>query len=537
MAFLALTLRVRKLEFLWPKNPLKRPMSIKRALISVSDKTGIVEFAQKLAARDIEILSTGGTAKILQEAGVKVMEVSDYTGFPEMLDGRVKTLHPKVHGGILAVRDKAEHLAKMEENQISPIDLVIVNFYPFEAVMDKEGVAEEEVIENIDIGGPSMVRSAAKNFKFVTIVTDPTDYDQILEEIAQNGDTTLQTRKKLARKAFTKTARYDEKIDQYFRKILDEPELLDLHYEKISSLRYGENPHQKAAFFRNPENHDSNITNSKVLHGKQLSFNNLIDGDSALELAKEFSEPTAVFIKHNNPCGVASAKTIEEAFIKAYEIDPLSAFGSVIAVNRQVDEAIIDHIKEKKMFIELLIAPSYEAKALKRLMTRENLRILETGELKLDLFKTDIKKVAGGLLIQTKDMYELVSEDLKVVTKKKPTEEEIKSMLFATKVVKHVMSNAIVMAKGSIVTGIGAGQMSRVDSVFIAGHKGGENIKGSVMASDAFFPFTDALELAHKLGVVAIIQPGGSVRDDEVIAKADELGVAMIFTGRRYFRH
>ncbi len=503
-------------------------MPIKHALISVSDKNGIVEFGKKLLDLGIEILSTGGTAKALSEAGVKVRDVSDYTGFPEMMDGRVKTLHPKIHGGILALRGNPEHEEKMKENGIIPIDLVVVNFYPFE---------KEASIENIDIGGPSMVRSAAKNFEFVTVVTDPADYDVVITELNESGGTKPETRKKFARKAFTLTSRYDEKIDQYFRTILDEPELLDLHYEKVSSLRYGENPHQKAAFFRNPENHDSNITNSKVLHGKQLSFNNLIDGDSALELVKEFQEPTVVFIKHNNPCGVASAKTIEEAFIKAYEVDPLSAFGSVVAANREINDAVVDHIKEHKMFLELLIAPSYGAKALKRLMTRENLRIIETGELKLDLFKTDIKKVAGGLLIQTKDMYQLTPEDLKVVTKRKPSEEEVQSMLFATKVVKHVMSNAVVMAKGTSVVGIGAGQMSRVDSVFIAGHKGGEAIKGSVMSSDAFFPFTDALELAHKFGVVAVIQPGGSMRDDEIIARADELGMAMVFTGRRYFRH
>lgn len=512
-------------------------MAIKRALISVSDKEGITEFTKQISDLGIEILSTGGTAKALKEAGIKVMEVSDYTGFPEMMDGRVKTLNPKIHGGILAMRDNQKHLEEAESNGVKMIDLIVTNFYPFEKISEKEGFSEEEVIENIDIGGPSMVRSAAKNFKFVTVLTDPTDYEKVLEEIRADGDSKLETRKNLARKAFTLTSRYDEKIDQYFRKILDEPELLDLHYEKVSSLRYGENPHQKAAFFRNPENHDSNITNSEVLHGKQLSFNNLIDGDSALELVKEFKEPTAVFIKHNNPCGVASGKTIGEGFIEAFRVDPISAFGSVIALNREVDETVVDHIRDEKMFIEMIIAPSYEENALKRLMSRENLRILKTGELKLDLFKTDIKKVAGGLLIQTKDMYELTPDDLKVVTKTKPSDDQIKGMLFANKVAKHVMSNAIVMSKGTVVTGIGAGQMSRVDSVFIAGHKGGENIKGSVMASDAFFPFTDALELAHKLGVVAIIQPGGSIRDDEIIARADELGVAMIFTGRRYFRH
>lgn len=510
-------------------------MAIKRALISVSDKTGITEFAKKLSAQGIEILSTGGTAKTLREAGVKVVDVSDYTGFPEMMSGRVKTLHPKIHGGILALRDK--HKEEATKNDIKMIDLVVVNLYPFEETVAKEDTSHEEAIENIDIGGPAMIRSAAKNFRFVTVVTDPEDYDEIAEKIAKDGDTDPETRKKLARKAFTLTYKYDEVINAYFREILEEPELLDLHYEKVSSLRYGENPQQKAAFFRNPENTDSNITNSKVLHGRQLSFNNLVDGDSALVLVKEFKEPTAVLIKHNNPCGVASAATIEEAFIEAYRVDPISAFGCIIAVNREVNEAIVDHIKNEKMFVEMIIAPSYGKKALKRLATRENLRILETGEFKKDKTSRDIKKVEGGLLIQTKDDYELTKDDLKVVTKKAPTDAEISSMLFANKVCKHVMSNAVVMAKGTVVTGIGAGQMSRVDSVWLAGHKGSKNIKGSVMASDAFFPFTDALEEAHKLGVTAIIQPGGSINDEAIINKADELGLVMVFTGRRYFRH
>ncbi len=512
-------------------------MSISRALISVSDKSGIVEFARKLSDSGVEILSTGGTAKALAEAGISVKEVSDYTGFPEMMNGRVKTLHPKVHGGILALRDNDSHMSQAKDNDVQMIDMVVVNLYPFQETVAKEGVSEEEAIENIDIGGPSMLRSAAKNFKFVTVVTDPADYDVVLKEITANGETTLETRKKLARKAFSMTTDYDEAIDGYFRKQLNEPELLNLHYEKVSSLRYGENPHQKAAFFRNPENKDANITNSKVLHGKQLSFNNLVDGDSALELVKEFSEPTAIFVKHNNPCGAASAANIDDAFIEAYKVDPLSAFGCIIAINRPVTTAIVDHMKENKMFVEMIIAPSYEEEALKRLMTRKNLRILEIGDLKLDTLKTDIKKVAGGLLIQTKDSYELTPEDLKVVTKKAPTDEEIQSMLFATKVCKHVMSNAVVMAKGSVLTGVGAGQMSRVDSVAIAGIKGGERIKDSVMSSDAFFPFADAMEQAVKLGVTAIIQPGGSVNDDEIIKRADELGISMVFSGRRYFRH
>ncbi|MBU1152190.1 bifunctional phosphoribosylaminoimidazolecarboxamide formyltransferase/IMP cyclohydrolase [Patescibacteria group bacterium] len=512
-------------------------MPINRALISVSNKEGVVEFASKLQEIGVEILSTGGTAKTLKEGGVKVIDVSDYTGFPEMMDGRVKTLHPKVHGGLLAIRDNDEHMKQAQENGVKMIDMVVINLYPFEEVCEKEGVSNEEKIENIDIGGPSMVRSAAKNFNFVTVLTDTEDYAKVLEEIAENGDTTLETRTLLARKAFSLTHHYDDKIEHFFRDLTGEPEMLDLHYEKVCSLRYGENPHQKAAFFKNPENHDSNITNSRVLHGKQLSFNNLVDGDSALELVKEFKEPSAVFIKHNNPCGVASAENIGKAFELAHEVDEMSAFGCIIAVNREFTGAMVDYMKEKKMFVEMIIAPSYEKAALERLMTRKNLRIVEVGDLKLDLLKTDIKKVAGGLLIQTKDMYELTEADLKVVTKKAPSEEQVRDMLFATKVCKHVMSNAVVMAKNGVTDAIGAGQMSRVDSVAIAGIKGGERIKGSVMSSDAFFPFTDAMEKAVELGVTAIIQPGGSVRDDEVVARADELGIAMVFSGRRYFRH
>jgi len=512
-------------------------MPVKRALISVSDKTGVVEFAQKLSDSEVEILSTGGTARALKEAGLKVIDVSEYTGFPEMMNGRVKTLHPKIHGGLLALRDNEEHMKQAEENGVKMIDLVVVNLYPFEKTVEKEGVSEEEAIENIDIGGPSMIRSAAKNFRFVTVVADPYDYEKVGEAVVADGDTSLEMRKELAEKVFSMTGGYDRAIDNYFRGLLKMPEYMDLHYEKVDSLRYGENPTQKAAFFRNPDNHDSNITNSKVLHGKQLSFNNIVDGNSALEMVKEFKDPTAVFVKHNNPCGVASAETIEEAFVEGHKVDPMSAFGCIIAVNREVTEPMVDYMKKEKLFVEMIIAPSFEEKALKRLMTRKNLRIMETGPLKLDMLKTDIKKVAGGILIQTKDTYELTADDLKVVTKKAPTDEEIQSMLFATKVVKHVMSNAVIMAKGTVVTAVGAGQMSRVDSVRIAGIKGGERIRGSVMTSDAFFPFPDAMEEAVKLGVTAFIQPGGSVNDETVIARADELGVSMVFSGRRYFRH
>ena len=512
-------------------------MQIKRALISVSDKTGIIEIAQRLAKKGIEIISTGGTSKALKEAGIAVKDVSEVTGFPEIMGGRVKTLHPKVHGGLLAVREDDGHMKEASDNGIEMIDLVIVNLYPFVKTISNEGVSEEEAIENIDIGGPSMVRSSAKNFKYVTVVTDPADYELVVSEIEANGETTLETRKKLARKAFTLTAQYDEAINGYFRQILGEPELLNLHYEKVRSLRYGENPTQKAAFFRNPENHDANITNAEVLHGKELSFNNIVDGNSALEIVKEFDRPAVTIIKHNNPCGTAVRDSLYDAFVAAHKADEMSAFGCVIAVNREFTEDIIDYMKEAKMFVEMVIAPSFTEKALKRLMTRENLRILRTGELKKDMKRTDIKKVAGGILIQTVDTYELQPSDLKVVTKIAPTEEQIRDMLFATKVVKHVVSNSVVMAKDGVTVGVGAGQMSRYDSVFIAGTKAGERAHGAVMSSDAFFPFPDALEQAVKYGITAIIHPGGSVRDEEVIKRADELGIAMVFSGRRYFKH
>ncbi|MFA4891659.1 MAG: bifunctional phosphoribosylaminoimidazolecarboxamide formyltransferase/IMP cyclohydrolase, partial [Candidatus Gracilibacteria bacterium] len=398
-------------------------MPIKRALISVSDKTNIEKVAKKLSKKGIEIISTGGTAKVLKKAGIAVIDVSEVTGFPEIMGGRVKTLHPKVHGGLLAVRDSAKHMDEALANGIEMIDLVIVNLYPF---------MEEASIENIDIGGPSMLRSAAKNYKYVTVVSDPADYDEVLAEIERDGETSLETRKKLARKVFTLTYEYDEAINRYFRQLLGEPELMDLHYEKVRSLRYGENPQQRAAFFKNPQNHDSNITNAEVLHGKELSFNNIVDGDSALELVKEFREPTAVFVKHNNPCGVAtrpdSSGGIEKAFIDAHKADVLSAFGCVVAVNREFTAPMVDYMKESKMFMEMIIAPSYTEDALKRLKTRENLRILRVGDFKLDMMKTDIKKVSGGILIQTKDTYELKPSDLKVVTKIAPTKEQIADM-------------------------------------------------------------------------------------------------------------
>lgn len=519
---------------------------IKRALISVSDKEGVVDFARALQEKGIEIVSTGGTARVLKEGGVEVTDVSDYTGFPEMMDGRVKTLHPKVHGGLLAVRDDAEHMKQAEENEVGMIDLVVVNLYPFKATAKTAGKTEEEIIEQIDIGGPSMLRSAAKNFRSVTVVIDTADYEKVLEQIKENGDTTPELRKELAMKVFAKTCEYDMDITYYFNRKLkengDAPEMLDLHYEKVMSLRYGENPHQSAAFFRNPNNKDANVTNSEVLNGKPLSYNNIVDADFAIEFVKEFEEPAAIFVKHNNPCGAAIGSTIEQAFEKGHQVDPMSAFGCVIAMNRECTKQIVEYIKNEKMFVEIIAAPSYEEEALEMLKEKKNLRVLALpGNFGIDYSRRDIKKVAGGILIQNADTQPVSEKDLKVVTKKVPSGEEIQTLLFARIVCKHSKSNAVVYAKkeGSCyaVTGMGVGQMSRVDSAIIAGRKGGENVPGSVMASDAFFPFPDAVEAAAEAGVTAIIQPGGSIRDQEVIDKCDELGVAMVFSGVRNFRH
>ncbi|MBN1495065.1 bifunctional phosphoribosylaminoimidazolecarboxamide formyltransferase/IMP cyclohydrolase [Candidatus Peregrinibacteria bacterium] len=501
---------------------------IRRALISVSDKKGIVEFAKKLQALEIEIISTGGTAKELTDNGIKVIDITEFTGFPEMMDGRVKTLHPLVYGGILAIRDNEMHMEEVVANNIKLIDMVVVNLYPFEKV---------PTIENIDIGGPSLVRSAAKNYQYVTVVPDPSDYKKIIRYLEKQGEVPLETRAKLASKAFYMTAKYDQAINNYFRTITGEPELMDLHYEKLFSLRYGENPHQKAVFFKNPYNSQPNVTNAKILQGKQLSFNNILDTDAALEHVKDFEKPAVVVLKHTNPCGVAVCDKIEDAFKKAYEADPLSAFGCVVAMNRPCTENIVDYINKKKIFVEIIVAPSFTNGALKKLSKRVNLRLLETGKLYPDSEKIDIKKVAGGVLIQHADTRIVTEKDLKIVSKKKPTKEQIRDMLFARTVVKHVKSNAVVFAKNMVTTGVGAGQMSRVDSVNIATSKGGKKVPGSVMASDAFFPFPDGVEQAYKAGIKAIIQPGGSIRDQEVIKRVDELGMSMVFTGIRSFRH
>lgn len=508
---------------------------IRRAIISVSQKKGIEAFARKLSQNGVHILSTGGTAKILREAGIKVQEVSDYTGFPELMEGRIKTLHPLIHGGILAKREP-QNLDEARKNGIEMIDLVVVNLYPFEETV-KQGCSEETAIEHIDIGGPSMLRSAAKNFPYVTVVTDSEDYDLVLSEIEQHGGTTLETRKHLAAKIFRKTALYDEAISEYFQMNGGKSELLDLHYEKVLSLRYGENPHQKAAFFRDPHNHYPNVTNAKVLQGKQLSYNNILDTDAGIKVVQDFERPTAALIKHTNPCGVASAERIEEAFEKAYLSDTISAYGCVIVLNRPCSAEIVRFIQKHEIFVEIISATDFDEKALNLLAKRKNLRVLSTGELKANPSDRDIKSVGGGILVQNIDLSSITIADVVVVTQRKPTEAEMRDMLFARTVVKHVKSNAVVFAKNEITTGIGAGQMSRVDSVFIAAHKGGNRVDGSVMASDAFFPFSDAVEEAHKVGITAVIQPGGSIRDREIIAKADELGMTMVFTGVRSFKH
>lgn len=517
--------------------------AIKRALISLSDKKGAVEFAKGLAEFGIEILSTGGTAKLLSENGIKVIEVSDYTGFPEMMDGRLKTLHPKVHGGLLGMRDNPEHVKSMEEHGIKPIDMVIVNLYPFEATVAK-GSEFEEVIENIDIGGPTMLRSAAKNHKDVAVVTDPDYYQGILDELKKNGgNLSAETRFRLAKKVFELTARYDGAIANYLGRIEDKkpskkfPETLSLQYIKAQDLRYGENPHQDAAFYVEREIKESCVSNSKQLQGKELSFNNILDIDGAYETVKEFQDIAAVIIKHTNPCGVAlSSISLADAYRNARAADPVSSFGGIAGFNRIVDAETAEEITST--FMEAVIAPGYAPDALEVFKKNKNLRLLQApifaGHHPEDV---DIKKVVGGILVQDRDLGNIEEKDLKVVTRRKPSDEELKALLFAWKVCKHVKSNAIVYALKDRTVGIGAGQMSRVDSSKIAAVKAQSSLKGTVVASDAFFPFRDGIDTVAEAGATAIIQPGGSVRDDEVIEAANEHGLAMAFTGMRHFRH
>ncbi|MFW9715854.1 bifunctional phosphoribosylaminoimidazolecarboxamide formyltransferase/IMP cyclohydrolase [Vibrio parahaemolyticus] len=524
---------------------------IRRALISVSDKTGIVEFAQALAERGVDILSTGGTARLLAEQGIAVTEVSDYTGFPEMMDGRVKTLHPKVHGGVLGRRGQDDDV--MAKHGINPIDMVVVNLYPFAETVAKDGCTLADAVENIDIGGPTMVRSAAKNHKDVTIVVNASDYDRVIAEMDANDKSlTLETRFDLAIAAFEHTAAYDGMIANYFGTMVpsygenkegDEeskfPRTFNQQFEKKQDMRYGENSHQAAAFYVEANPQEASVSTARQIQGKALSYNNIADTDAALECVKEFNGPACVIVKHANPCGVALGKDILEAYNRAYQTDPTSAFGGIIAFNQELDAETATAIVERQ-FVEVIIAPSVSTEAIEVVAAKKNVRLLECGEWSTKTTGFDVKRVNGGLLVQDRDQGMVSLDDLKVVSKRQPTEEELKDALFCWKVAKYVKSNAIVYSKGDMTIGVGAGQMSRVYSAKIAGIKAadeGLQVEGCVMASDAFFPFRDGIDAAAEAGIKCVIQPGGSMRDDEVIAAADEHGMAMIFTGMRHFRH
>ncbi len=513
-------------------------MSIKRALISVSDKTGITQFAQSLVSLNIELLSTGGTAKLLKEQGIPVIEVSDFTGFPEIMAGRVKTLNPLIHGGILARRGVDEGV--MIENDIKPIDLVVVNLYPFQDTISRPECSFEDAIENIDIGGPAMLRSSAKNHKSVTVIVDSSDFQLVLDELNASGNTSLKTRKKLALKTFEHTAQYDGAIANYLGEEEDGfSNTLNFQFTKSQALRYGENPHQRAAFYTDSNLEEVSIANSKQIQGKPLSYNNLADADAALQCVRDFDEPSCVIIKHANPCGVASRKDILRAYQSAYQTDPTSAFGGIIAFNRELDIATAEVIINQQ-FVEVIIAPKINIATLKILAKKENIRVLECGELGKPKTTFDFKKVSGGLLVQDNDIELINVDNLKCVTTIKPSDSEMNDLIFAWKVAKSVKSNAIVYVKNQMTIGIGAGQMSRIYSAKIAGIKAADEnleVEGSVMASDAFFPFRDGIDAAAKAGISSIIHPGGSMRDDEVIAAANEHGISMIFTGIRHFKH
>lgn len=509
---------------------------VKRALISVSNKEGLVEFGRGLAELGVEIVSTGGTAKALREAGVPVIYISDVTGFPEILDGRVKTLHPKVHGGILATGTD-EHLNQLKDLDITPIDLVVVNLYPFRETVAKEGVTLADAIENIDIGGPTMVRAAAKNHQRVLIVVNPGRYNEVLSALKQ-GQVSSELRFTLAREAFAHTAAYDSAISSYLNGVAGEafPAELSVSGQLVQTLRYGENPHQKAAFYRISGVQGACVGNAQQLHGKELSYNNILDANSALELVREFAEPTVVIIKHNNPCGCASDENLSAAYQKAFDADPVSAFGGIVALNRPVDAATAEKMNE--IFLEAVIAPDFKEDALKILTQKANLRLLRTGDITKQTNDTmEIRKVNGGYLLQDNDRELLDPQAMRVVSEKQPDQQQLDEMIFAMKICKHVKSNAIVVTKGKKLIGVGAGQMNRVGSAKIAYTQGGEETKGAVMASDAFFPFRDTVDAAAKAGIAAIIQPGGSMRDQESIDACNEHRMAMVFTGMRHFKH
>ncbi len=511
----------------------------RRAFISVFDKTGVVDFAKGLSALGFEILSTGGTQKELEKAGLAVINVSDITGFPECLDGRVKTLHPKIHAGILAMRGDAGHMAQLKELGVETIDVVAVNLYPFKQTISKAGVTLREAIENIDIGGPTMLRAAAKNWQDVAVVADAADYETVLEELRQNGEVSKETKFYLSGKVFENTAAYDALIAAYLRQQRDPdaiPDKLTLTFEKQQEMRYGENPHQKAAFYREPIAVPGSLANAEQLNGKELSFNNINDAAGALDCLREFDETAVVAVKHANPCGVGSADSVYEAYMKAYECDPVSIFGGIVAANREIDEKTAAEMS--KIFLEIVIAPSYTKEALDILCQKKNLRVLLLPDIaaKTPATAYDAKKVLGGMLIQDANT-KLLDGGLKVVTKRQPTEEEMENLIFGFKVVKHTKSNAIVIVKDLATTGIGPGQVNRIWAAEMAIERSGDEVAGAVLASDAFFPFDDCVEAAAKAGVTAIIQPGGSVRDEDSIKKCDEHGIAMVFTGIRHFKH
>lgn len=508
----------------------------KRALISVSNKEKIVDFAKGIAEFGYEIVSTGGTLKVLQEAGIPAISVDEVTGFPEMLDGRVKTLHPFIHGGLLGRRSNPDHVKQMEEHHIAPIDMVVVNLYPFKETLEKANVTKEEIIENIDIGGPTMLRSAAKNFADVTVVVDPKDYDSVLAAIEENR-LDVAFREKLAAKVFRHTAHYDALIAQYFMEETKEtfPETYTVTYEKVQNLRYGENPHQQAAFYKDPVVSGMSIARAKQLHGKELSYNNIQDANAALEILAEYEEPAAVAVKHMNPCGIGVAETIEDAFQRAYNADPVSIFGGIVALNREVNQETAE--KLSKIFLEIVIAPDFTEEALEILTQKKNIRLLQLAFSKAEKESLKLTAVNGGVLVQTKDQTITLPEDWIVATDRKPSEQEIADLLFAWKAVKHVKSNAIVLAKDNMTVGIGAGQMNRVGSAKIAIEQAGDKANGAVMASDAFFPMPDTVEEAAKAGIKAIIQPGGSKRDQDSIDVCNKHGICMVYTGIRHFKH
>ncbi|MEA3318474.1 MAG: bifunctional phosphoribosylaminoimidazolecarboxamide formyltransferase/IMP cyclohydrolase [Bacillota bacterium] len=508
-----------------------------RALVSVSNKEGIVPFVQQLVDLGVEVISTGGTKKVLLDNGVKVIGISEVTGFPEILDGRVKTLHPMIHGGLLAMRDNESHQAQLEEHGITPIDLVVVNLYPFKETISKADSTFEDAIENIDIGGPTMLRSAAKNHKDVAVLVDPTDYEGVIAELKESGKVEVATRRRLAAKVFRHTAAYDAMISNYLTEAVEEkhPESLTVTFEKKQDLRYGENPHQQAAFYQAPLASEFSIASAEQLHGKELSYNNINDADAALQIVKEFKDPAVVAVKHMNPCGVGTGATTVEAYRRAYEADPVSIFGGIIAFNTEVDKETAELLHE--LFLEIVIAPSFSEDALAVLKQKKNIRLLLVDMNGAGVMQSRMVSVRGGLLVQDEDQAGFEEATITVPTKREPTEQEWADLKLAWKVVKHVKSNAIVLAKEGQTVGVGAGQMNRVGAAKIAIEQAGETAVGSALGSDAFFPMNDTVEAAAKAGVTAIIQPGGSIKDEDSIKKADEYGIAMVFTGMRHFKH